>query len=322
MSSLSCCQKEGVASCIRFAVAELLRTGIEEAQEECERILMALLSCSRAQLYLGREQAVPPAVQERFLEIVEKRKTRIPLAYLLEETDFWKETLFVNEHCLIPRPETEILVEKTIAAVKGDRLIFQMGTGTPALGGESQPPKNQPVPLQAFSFLDIGTGSGAIAIAILREFPNVQGTLLDLSTEALEVARKNITKYELQDRAELIQGDILESWPAGKSWDLIVSNPPYLNENDFRNLQPELKFEPKQALDGGQDGLSFYKKIVKGAKARLTPQGILALEVGKGQAPTVSKWLHNEGYDKIQIFRDYLKIERVVTARLPAHRKD
>jgi release factor glutamine methyltransferase len=166
-----------------------------------------------------------------------------------------------------------------------------------------------------FSFLDIGTGSGAIAIAILRAFKNARGTLLDISKEALEVARENLNRYKLEERARLVQGNLFEPFPGNEKWDLIVSNPPYLAEEDWKGVQEELKFEPKRALDGGKDGLDFYRKIILEAKDHMSAGAWLAVEVGQGQAEKVSKWLHEAGYDNIQRFNDYLQVQRVLMAQ-------
>lgn len=272
---------------IAWGRAEFLQAGIEEAQEECERILMKLLGCPRSGIYLGEHASDLRGLREKFLEILEKRLRRIPLAYLLREADFWQETLLVDERCLIPRPETEILVEQVLKAVT----------------------------LPAFSFLDIGTGSGAIAVAILRTYKSSRGTLLDISGEALEVARENLNRYALQDRATLVRGDLFQAFSKDEKWELIVSNPPYLSDEDWNGVQEELRAEPEIALDGGKDGLDFYREIVAGAKDHLTSGGLLALEVGRGQAGKVSKWLHEAGYDNIQRFNDHLQIERVVIAR-------
>ena len=294
---------------IAWGHAELSRVGIEEAQEECERVLIKLFGCSRSGIYLEEHELITSGVRERFQALIEKRLQRIPLAYLLKEVDFWQETLYVDERCLIPRPETEILVEQILKA----------------FGKDTE---------KSFSFLDIGAGSGAIAIAILRTFKNAQGTLLDISGEALEVAQKNLRHYALEDRAKQVRGDLFEPFANNEKWDLIVSNPPYLSEGDWKEVQEELKFEPKKALDGGKDGLDFYRRIIPEARHHLRPGGLLAFEVGAGQAgppidpersrgldapssqaETVSKWLQTAGYDNIQRFNDHLHIERVVTAR-------
>jgi len=275
---------------IAWGRAELSRAGVEEAQEECERILMKLLGCSRSGIYLGEHELNLSGVRERFLAVLEKRARRIPLAYLLKEADFWQETLYVDERCLIPRPETEILVEQILKKIGKD-------TG------------------KKLSFLDIGTGSGAIGVAILRAFKNARGTLLDVSEGALEVARENLGRYKLEDRGNIVCGDLFEPSSGDEKWDLIVSNPPYLAEEDWKGIQEELKFEPKRALDGGKDGLDFYRRIIAGAKHRLAAGGWVAFEVGQGQADKVSKWLQTAGYDNIQRFNDHLQVQRVVMAQ-------
>ena len=175
-----------------------------------------------------------------------------------------------------------------------------------AFGGEAE---------KSFLFLDIGTGSGAIAIAILRAFKKAHGTLLDISGEALEVAKRNLRRYALENRAKPVRGDLFEPFSIDEKWDLIVSNPPYLSEEDWKEVQEELKFEPRRALDGGKDGLDYYRKIILGAKDHLNHGGWLALEVGQGQADKVSKWLQEAGYDNIQRFKDHLQVQRVVTAQ-------
>jgi release factor glutamine methyltransferase len=289
---MSCSKKIKNSELLELAAwgrAELFRAGIEEAQEECERILMNLFGCARSAIYL-EEHAISGNAREQFISLIEKRVQRIPLAYLLRETDFWQETLYVDERCLIPRPETEILVEKVLK-------VLGMDLGRP------------------FSFLDIGTGSGAIAVAILRAYKNAQGTLLDISKETLEVAQKNLKRYDLEDRAKRVQGDLFKPFPTNESWDLIVSNPPYLSEEDWNEVQEELRHEPRRALDGGKDGLDYYRKIIAGSADHLTPGGLLALEVGQGQAEEVSKWLQEAGYVNIQRFNDHLGIQRVVTAQ-------
>ena len=269
---------------------KLLRAGIEEAQEECARMLMKLLGNTRAMLQLNGGELVAPGIREGFSSLLEKREQRVPLVYLLQETDFWQETLFVNEHCLIPRPETEILVEKVLGELQREGR-------------------------EVFSLLDIGTGSGAIAIAILRSCKKAKGTLLDISSAALEVAHKNLKYYALENRADLVQGDLFQPFDRKDQWDVIVSNPPYLAAADWKSVQEELKAEPRAALDGGTDGFDFYRRIIAEARSHLSLGGMLALEVGQGQAGTVSKWLQDAGYDSIQVFEDYSKIQRVVMAR-------
>lgn len=291
MSRVGAPAAETVLEWIGSGRKRLFRAGIGEGREECERILMKLLGCTRFELQAHAAEFALPEIKEQFFDILKKREKRIPLAYLLREAHFWQETLFVNAHCLIPRPETEILVEAVLRTFDKRRK-------------------------ESFSVLDLGTGSGAIAIALLRECRNAKGALCDISAEALEVARINVNRYELKDRATLVLGDLFNvSGMVSDKWDVIVSNPPYLAAADWDGVQEELKAEPREALDGGTDGLDFYRRIVAEAKAHLAPAGMLALELGQGQGETVSKWLQDAGYDNIQRFRDYSGIERVIIAR-------
>ncbi|MBU9888913.1 MAG: peptide chain release factor N(5)-glutamine methyltransferase [Candidatus Omnitrophica bacterium] len=276
---------------IAFGKEALSRAGIEEGKEECERILMKLLACDRFELYADFPAGRVSGVERKFRDILSKRVQRIPLAYLLGVAYFWKETLFVTPECLIPRPETEILIERVLETL-GDRKASH------------------------FSFLDIGTGSGAIGVSILRECPRARGTFLDVSRGALAVARTNVERCGFENRAQFVHGDLFDGLgPGAGSWDVMVSNPPYLAAADWNGVQEELKSEPREALDGGADGLDFYRRITAQAGEYLVPEGMLALEVGQGQSGVVSKWLHNAGYDNIQRFRDYSGIERVVIAR-------
>lgn len=292
MSTEQAVDQATILGLLQLGCEELFQAGIEEARWECDRILMKLLQCSKFELYLRAraKEILEVKIKKDFFEVLEKRKKRIPLAYLLREADFWKETLYVDERCLIPRPETEILVEEALKA----------------LGGKSR---------ERFSFLDIGTGSGAIAVALLRICENAKATLLDISKDALEVASENLKRYELEKRGRLIRGDLFKPFSKDDTWDLIVSNPPYLSPRDMANLQPELCFEPKNALDGGRDGLDFYRRIIFGSREHLTAGGTLAVEVGQSHAEVVSKWFQEAGYDNIQIFKDYLQIPRVVLGR-------
>ncbi len=289
---MSCGRKirnTAILELMAFGGNVLLGAGIETSQEECEQILIYLLGCARSEIYLKDFDGEFELLQKKFIDILDKRKNRQPLAYILGETNFWKETLFVDERCLIPRQDTEILVEKILKNLR-ERQI------------------------QEFSFLDIGTGSGAISVAILRECPNAKATLLDISKDALLIARKNIEKYNLKSRAEFVQSNLFESLEE-KIFDVILSNPPYLSSEDMKVLQKEVSFEPKLALDGGIDGLDFYRIIIKQAKTFLNSRGLLAFEVGIEQAKTVSNWLESEGYDNIRCFKDHGQIERVVLAQ-------
>jgi release factor glutamine methyltransferase len=234
-------------------------------------------------------QEVPGTLARMFRSLIAKRKARTPLAYLRRKAFFWNEVLEVGPGCLIPRPETEILVEKFI-----EHSGFKKGS--------------------SFSFLDLGTGCGAIGIALLRHFSQAKGTFVDLSLEALRVTQNNLKRYRLLNRAEVIHSDLFSALSQRK-WDAIVCNPPYLSNADWKHIQLEILFEPREALDGGQDGLDFYRRILRHSPDCLKDYGCLALEVGMGQAEIVSQWLRQKRFQGIQCFKDHAGIHRVIIAQ-------
>ncbi len=281
--------------------------GSEEAPVSAERLLAEISGRERFELILAADSHFPAGLGEKFRELALRRKKHIPLAYLLGKAHFWNEVLEVGEGCLIPRPETEILVEKflEISGFKPDRY---------------------------FSFLDLGAGSGAIGIALLRIFLKARATFSDVSKKALALTRANLVHYGLLERAEIVCSDLFENSPPPYSssretgggqeggWDVILSNPPYLAEQDWKNAQPEILFEPREALDGGKDGLDFYRRITRESPAFLKPGGWLGLEVGIHQARTVAGWLEqNSFFEQVQIFKDHAGIERVVMGQVRHH---
>ena len=270
-------------------VEELQALGTSEAQASTESMLQELLNLSRSSIYLHSEQPVQDEITKLFDTQLEQRKTRIPLAYILGKTYFWKECLAVGPGCLIPRPETEILVEIVTDLFKD--------------------------PSTAFSFLDIGTGSGAITVSLLRHFVHARATLLDISQKALGYAEANLFRYDLRERSEMIVSDLFQNVDPAAKWDLIVSNPPYLSKKDWSQLQPELHYEPEMALRGGEDGLDFYRRILKEARRFLRPKGWLVFEIGIGQEEALQNLLTQNGFETIQIRKDYSGIERVIQAR-------
>ncbi len=261
-----------------------------EALASSEGLLAEVTGWNRSQLYLKAPRPLSGDEVICFRELVQKRKTRIPLGYLLGKTYFWNEMLTVGPDCLIPRPETEILVE---------RFIQECGFGKEA----------------DFRFLDLGTGSGAIGIALLRHFPRAQGTFSDLSAPALAITGENIGRYGLSGRAEIIQSNLFENLP-GRRWDAILSNPPYLSGQDWPAVEPEVLKEPRIALDGGQDGRKFYRRIAAASAGYLTAGGWLVLEAGIYQAGKIADELRSNHFEDPKIFKDYSGIERVVIARV------
>ena len=240
-----------IGGLLNWAKNFLENLGPAEAKASSERLLEEVLGLERAFLFLNEKEAVSKPLAQRYRGLIQKRRQRIPVAYLLRKAYFWDEVLEVNEGCLIPRPETEILVESFIR-----RSGFTKKS--------------------RFTFLDLGCGSGIIGIALARNFPQSKVTFCDISKKALDLTKRNARRYGLLKRAEFIHSDLFSYWKKRKKkWDAVVSNPPYVADEDWHKLEPELMHEPETALRGGKEGLTFYNKISEEAKKFLNPGGVL-----------------------------------------------
>lgn len=282
-----------LAELLSWGKNELSELDSEEAQASAEVLLSEVLSLPRASLYLESRQSVCEDDARKYREWIAGRKKRIPTAYLTGTAHFWNETLSVNSGCLVPRPETETLVKAFIDC-----------------SGFSQN--------NSFSFADLGTGSGAIGIALLREFPQARCSFLDISEKALAVTAGNVERYGLSSRARLLKTDLFEAC-RGEQWDAVVSNPPYFDRKDWSEVEPEVLHEPRQALDGGIDGLLFYRRIAENVARYLKPSGCVFVEVGRGQSIPVKDIFISHGLGRLKTFKDDLDIERVVMARTESH---
>lgn len=273
------------ASLIEKAATRLMLAGIETPQREARLLLAHVLDVAAAELALGPERAVGPVEAAAFAEAVDRRAEHEPFAYITGSRDFWTLELEVSPATLIPRPDTETLVE---AALK--------------IAGHAAAP---------LRILDLGTGTGAILLALLSELPRAEGVGVDVSDGALDVARRNALRAGLGERARFSKS----SWwsHAGSDYDLIVSNPPYIPSRDVDGLDADVRdFEPRLALDGGPDGLAAYRAILSIAAQRLTANGAVLFEVGVGQARDVAEMMRKSGLPYTAIRRDLGGIERVV----------
>ncbi|MCD4652053.1 MAG: peptide chain release factor N(5)-glutamine methyltransferase [Candidatus Cloacimonetes bacterium] len=254
--------------------------GVPSPRVDAEWLIAHVLELKRIELYTNFQKPLSPAERERIRNLVVRRANREPLQYCLGNTQFMDFELEVCKTVLIPRPETEQLIE----------LIQNWG-------------------VKPTSILDIGTGSGAIAIALAKCFPQAEVTAVDISTEALKVARRNAGKYNVD--IQFIQSDLF-SKSEGK-FDLIVSNPPYISTEEYATLEPEItNFEPKEALLSGNKGLEHIRGIVIGAKKHLSNSGLLFLEIGHKQAESVVTLAKEQRYSNIEIRKDMNGIERFV----------
>ncbi|MBI1977322.1 MAG: peptide chain release factor N(5)-glutamine methyltransferase [Candidatus Omnitrophica bacterium] len=278
-----------IERCLKKGAGFLKSAGVPEAQISAEEMLSHILGKSRVSLYLDSKTEVGRDREEEFETLLGKRAGRYPLQYLLKCVPFRNVMLKVGEGCLIPRPETELLVE----------VVLQRLGRT-----------NEHVEL-----LDIGTGSGNIAVSLLEERPEWVVSATDISEEALYYARNNADRNGVGERISILQANFWEGLEY-KRFDAIVSNPPYLTHEELRSLQPEVSFEPRLALDGGRDGLDFFRWISKNAKRILMETGHLFFEVGMGQSISVSKIMKQYGFRSIEISKDDAGVERFVSGIL------
>jgi len=249
------------AALLRAASERLAAAGIDTARLDAEVLLGHVLGRTRAGLYARLNETVSDEAAPRFAALLDRRARREPVAYLTGEQEFWSLPFIVSPDVLIPRPETELIVSSAIPW----RAALPRG--------------------QAPRVLDVGTGSGCIAVALAREIADAQGTAVDVSAAALAVARRNAERHGVAERIEFRASDVYAGLPADATFDLIVSNPPYLAPGDQHS--PELVFEPRAALDAGADGLDVIRRLLAGAPARLRPDGLLLVEIGAGQADAV-----------------------------------
>ena len=261
----------------------LARRGIERARFESELIFSQTLGLSRIQLYMDLDRPLNPEERDRSRGLVERRGRREPLAYVLGEWGFRRLTLKTDARALVPRPETEILVERALSLIDG---------------------------MEAPRVLDAGTGSGAIALALVDEHPGVRVVALDSSADALALARENAEALGLE--IELRQGDVRDL-VAGR-FDLVVSNPPYVLPDEIETLEPEVReWEPREALVG----VGVPEALAERARGLLVPGGRLAIELGDGQQSAYAVLLGDLGFEAVTITPDLTGRERVVEARWP-----
>ncbi|MDI6829254.1 MAG: peptide chain release factor N(5)-glutamine methyltransferase [Armatimonadota bacterium] len=272
------------------ATAVLEKVEVETPLLDAEVMLSESLGVPRSYLFAHPEQHVEPAAASRFEFWLRLREQRVPLAYIIGHKEFHGLDIEVTPAVLVPRQETETLVEATVAVLK-----------------------DIPSPLVA----EVGVGSGAVAIALAKSIPSAKIFATDSSEEALQVARRNINRHGMEQRIELRLGNFLEPL-AGLVFDVVVSNPPYIPTDEIPSLQPEVaRYEPIMALDGGMDGLDCYRKIVREAPRYLKQGGRLLFEVGWEQAENVKAILASAGFVSIHALRDLSGVERVISGVFP-----
>jgi release factor glutamine methyltransferase len=265
--------------------------GVESGRLDAEHLLSHVVGVDRLQLYLDFDRPLSRTELDAFRPLLKRRAGREPLQYIIGKQSFRELELEVRPGVLIPRPETELLVEVVLEWMAG---------------------QNRP----AATALDIGTGTGAIALSLAFEGAFASVVATDVSSDALDVARKNRGAVELEESVDLRLGPLFEPLEPGERFDVIVSNPPYVPEVDRPSLQPEVRdWEPAGALFAGPDGLDALRQISQEAREYLKPGGLMALEVGFDQARDVADMLEAVGvFEQVRVVRDYSKKERFVLA--------
>ena len=254
-------------------------------------LLLHTLHIERATLLAHPERVLDRGAQAAYQALLNRRLAFEPIQYILGEQEFYGHALRVTPAVLIPRPETELLVEAVLARLPHDRPV---------------------------QLVDVGTGSGAIAIALAHALPLAAVTAIDLSAAALAVASDNVARHHLDARVRLLHSDLLDSLPHPPLYHAIISNPPYVPSGDEQSLHPQVRdFEPAQALFAGSDGLAVYRRLIPQAYEALQPGGLLALEFGYGQGDSLPRLLAS--WSALELLPDLQQIPRVLLARRPLH---
>ena len=277
---------------VTWAAGKLDGAGVENARFEAQLLAALALGVSRASV-IAQTYAPPTEAQgERFAWLVGQRTRRVPLAYLRGTQEFYGREFVVTPAVLVPRPETELLVEK--AGERVAQIVQERGAAVLA---------------------DVGTGSGCIPISVVAEHGGARAVAIDISPDALAVARRNAAQNGVAERVRFVRSDLLAGM-GQERFDVIVSNPPYIAAGDLDGLQAEVRdWEPRLALDGGSDGFLLYRRLIVEARQTLKPNGWLLMEVGQGQAGDVTKLMQVAGYGDIQTHLDFAGIGRVVSGR-------
>jgi len=278
-----------IRTILHRATRELAAAGSPSARLDAEVLLMRLLGMDRPQLSMHPERELSQEEAAGFVRWVERRRLGEPVAYIVGGKEFWSLRFEVGREVLIPRPETECLIEEVL------RFYHPPGEG--------------------LRIVDIGTGSGAIAVVLARELPAARVAATDISPGAIAVARRNAVAHGVAGRMDFFEGDLFGT--ASGDWDIVCSNPPYIREDQYGLLPEGIRnFEPPEALAAGPDGVAFHRRIIREGALRLKAGGRIFLEIGEEQRDRVEALFRQEGvYGDIDCRKDYGGIERVMTAR-------
>jgi release factor glutamine methyltransferase len=283
-----------ILNLIRWTDERFRKEGLTTPRLDAEVLLAETLGMDRVALYTHFDQPVQPAELMRFKKLIQRRLRREPVAYIVGQREFWSLKFIVTPDVLIPRPETEILVMEALKVL-------------------SQPEQTK----RRIRILEMGTGSGAISVALAKELPSASMVATDLSEKALSIAEENALRNGVRERILFLPGDLFAPLEKGSIFELIITNPPYIPQDYFPSLPPEVRdFEPRVALDGGRDGLTFFRRVLPRLGEYLSPQGWVLAEIGAGQDQKVREIAAaNPDLDSCDFLPDLAGIKRVFKAR-------
>ena len=275
-----------IQSAVKEATIVLKNNYIKTAELDTEILLAEVLGSSREYIILNNHKNLDKIKLDHFKQLVKERANRKPIAYLLNKKDFWDSEFYVNKNTLIPRPDTEVIIEEILRLTKYKTK---------------------------FNILDIGVGSGCIILSILKERKNFYGTGIDISKKSLEISKINARNLNVEQRIKFYKSDI-DNFSKGK-YDLIISNPPYIKSCDLKYLEKDvINFEPKLALDGGLDGLSVIRKVINKSSELIKRNGKFILEIGFNQKNKVIKLLNKKGFYINSTLKDLAKNDRCIVS--------
>jgi release factor glutamine methyltransferase len=275
-----------IQSAVIGGISVLKNKSILSAQLDTEILMAKALGKNREYIILNHDKVLNNKDLEYFKKLVHERATRKPIAYLLNKKFFWKSEFYVNKNTLIPRPDTEIIIEQILKVTKNKEYL---------------------------RILDIGVGSGCILLSILKERKNFYGTGIDISKNSIGISKINAKRLLVDKRVKFYKSNV-DKFAEGK-YDLVISNPPYIKRSDLKYLESDvLKFEPKIALDGGLDGLTVIRKVIKKSSELLKKNGKFILEIGFDQKSKVIKLLNNKGFYINSTIKDLAKNDRCIVS--------
>lgn len=281
---------------IRMGIKKLDRRKYSNPPLECVLLLAYLLDVDKTYIYIHNNEEVPSSVEDKYFSLIDERRKGYPIQYILKEKEFMGISFYIEEGVLIPRPDTEILVQYVL-----DYIDEKYKEGD-------------------IKIVELGTGSGCISLSIAYYKKNVFVYSVDIDKKANAVAEENSKRLKLPGRVKILEGDLfqgIKNMGLKNSVDIIVSNPPYIPEDEIFGLQDEIKkYEPLWALDGGEDGLDYYRRIIPQSKEYLKNRGILVFEMGFDQGRKIKELMEKENFRNINILKDLQGLDRVITGEL------